>query len=344
MTGWREVLNGDPLAWLLEPEDPGPRHLALRQVLDRPPDDPEVLEAQSAAMAADPIASILGAQHAEGWWIQPGKGYGPKYSGTVWSVTFLDQLGADGRDERIRRGCDYLITWAQAATGGFSATGEAKGHAQPSGVIHCLNGNLLRAMIGFGYLDDERIQRCLAWQAAAVTGEGIDRWYGYTPGPGFRCGANAGNPCAWGAVKALLALARVPREKRSPTVARAIDAGVEFLLSRDPAVADYPTSGETGGPSGSWFRLGFPSGYVTDVLQNLEALCDAGAAADPRLDHAFEWLLSQQDDRGRWVNCYSYHGKMIRDIDRQGQPSKWVTLRACRVLKARQEQLATPPA
>ncbi len=127
-------------------------------------------------------------------------------------------------------------------------------------------------------------------------------------------------------------------------MARAIDVAVEFLLSRDPAVADYPTPDATSWPNGSWFRLGFPSGYVADVLQNLEALCDAGAAADPRLDHAFAWLLAQQDERGRWANRYSYHGKMIRDVDRQGAPSKWVTLRACRVLKARADAAAAAAA
>ena len=87
-------------------------------------------------------------------------------------------------------------------------------------------------------------------------------------------------------------------------------------------------------PNGSWFRLGFPSGYVTDVLQVLEALCEAGAAADPRLDHAVDWLLAQQDAQGRWANRYAYAGKMVVDIDEPGQPSKWVTLRACRVLRA----------
>jgi hypothetical protein len=45
-------------------------------------------------------------------------------------------------------------------------------------------------------------------------------------------------------------------------------------------------------------------------------------------------LLAQQDAQGRWANRYAYEGKMIRDIDRPGQPSKWVTLRACRVLKS----------
>jgi len=49
-------------------------------------------------------------------------------------------------------------------------------------------------------------------------------------------------------------------------VTRAIDAGVDFLLSRDPAVADYPAAYSDGRPSAAWFKLGFPSGYVADVL------------------------------------------------------------------------------
>jgi hypothetical protein len=45
-------------------------------------------------------------------------------------------------------------------------------------------------------------------------------------------------------------------------------------------------------------------------------------------------MLAQQDEQGRWRNRYSCAGKMQVDIDRQGQPSKWVTLRACRVPQA----------
>lgn len=155
------------------------------------------------------------------------------------------------------------------------------------------------------------------------------------PGPGFQCGANDGAPCAWGPTKALLALARIPPELRSPTVQRAIDAGVEFLLGRDPAVADYPMGYGLARPSGSWFKLGFPSGYVTDILQVLEAVCQAGHGADRRLDRAVQWLLSQQDGEGRWANHHAYEGKMAAPmIDEPGRPSRWVTLRACTVLKA----------
>jgi hypothetical protein len=132
----------------------------------------------------------------------------------------------------------------------------------------------------------------------------------------------------------VLGLARIPEPERTPLVEAALDAGVAFLLSHDPAIADYPMGFGNTRPSGSWFKLGFPSGYVADVLQVLEALCAAGAAADPRLGNAVDWLLTQQDETGRWANRHAYGGKLIRDIDVQGVPSRWVTLRACRVLKA----------
>jgi len=69
-------------------------------------------------------------------------------------------------------------------------------------------------------------------------------------------------------------------------------------------------------PSGSWFRLGFPSGYVADVLQVLEAACAAGFGHDPRLGPAVEFVLARQDDRGRWTNDYAYGGD-----DRRHRPT-----------------------
>jgi hypothetical protein len=104
-------------------------------------------------------------------------------------------------------------------------------------------------------------------------------------------------------------------------VERALGQGVEFLLSRDPANADYPMGWGNTEPKGSWFKLGFPSGYVADVLQNLEVLCELGAAADPRLQHAFAWLLAKQDDLGRWRNQYAYNGKTWVDFEKQGRPA-----------------------
>jgi hypothetical protein len=324
--GWRDALNGDPLPWLLEEETPAVRHLALRWLLDEPETSPEARRARAAAMRADPIAATLAAQHTGGFWVKPGSGYGPKYTGTVWSLMFLEQLGADPDDPGIQRACAHVLEHTQAPSGGFGMGG------QNSSVVHCLHGNLLRALVGFGWLDDERVQAAITWQAASITGDGFDGWYRWaTSGPGFSCGINSGLPCAWGAIKALRGLARVPPERRSPHVERAIAHGVAFLLSRDPAAADYPAGNRV---SPNWFKLGFPSGYVADVLQNLEVLAELGHAEDPRLAHAVEAVLARQDGRGRWKNEKAYERLTWVPFERQRSPSKWVTLRACRVLRA----------
>jgi hypothetical protein len=328
-------LQGDPLPWLLDPATPAVRAAALQRLLDRPSDDPKVVASRRAAMGCDPIAGILAAQDPGGWWVKPGPGYGPKYRGTVWSLLFLDQLGADPEDERIERACEYLLTWTSTATGGFGCSGShLERQPPPSTVLHCLNGNLLRALIGFGYLDDERVQAAIAWAAAAITGdEGFRAYRSWTCGPGFACAANDRQPCAWGALKELRGLARIPAERREASVVAALEQGAAFLLSRDPAVADYPMGYGNERPNGSWFKLGFPSAYVGDVLQTLEVLLELGHGADPRLDHVVELVTSQQDAEGRWRNRYAYNRKTLVDIEVQGQPSKWVTLRAWAALR-----------
>ena len=332
---WAKGLNGNPLPWLLEEEAPAVRHLALLQLCDRPEDDPDVRLASAQAMQAKPIASILAAQQPPGYWLEPGPGYSPKYRATVWQLIFLDQLGADASDARVQLACEYVLAHTQADSGGFSASIDKSEQAPTAtSVIHCLNGNLLRALIGFGFLEDERVQRAISWQARSITGEGMERYYASgTSGPGFACGHNDGLACAWGAIKALLALARIPVERRTSLVDRAIAEGSDFLLSRDPADADYPMGRDNTEPSGLWFKPGFPSGYVADVLQNLEALCELGFGADTRLRRALGWLLHKQDEMGRWRNETAYNGRTWTVFERQGRPSRWVTLRACRVLK-----------
>jgi hypothetical protein len=321
----RTALRGDPLPWLLERDTPAVRAQALTMLLDEPEDAPVVRRARAAAMRTGPIAAILEAQDPAGFWVKPGAGYGPKYTSTVWSLMFLDQMGADPRDRRIRAACDYVLTHTQAPGGGFGM------NRQDASVVHCLHGNLLRALIGFGRLDDERVRVAIDWEARAVTGEGFDDWHPWaTAGPGFRCGINGGLPCAWGAIKGLRALARIPPRRRTARVRRAIDEGVALLLSRDPAVADYPADSRV---SPNWFKLGFPSGYVADMLQNLEILGELGHGRDPRLSGAIDLVLAKQDERGRWRNEHPYRGKLWMAADPPGGRSKWVTLRACGVLR-----------
>jgi hypothetical protein len=166
--------------------------------------------------------------------------------------------------------------------------------------------------------------------ARAIKGEGDFTYLkSGTPGPTFACSANLARPCGWGANKVLRAFATIPEGERSPAVERAIEVGEEFLLSRDPADANYP---HTDRVSSTWFKFGFPMSYWSDVLETTSVLVELGYGKDPRLSNAFELILSKQDDQGRW-KLENTLNRMWVEIERKKEPSKWVTLRALRVLK-----------
>jgi hypothetical protein len=332
---WQDQLNGDTLSWLLEDDQPGVRYLALRDLLDFDPADPELVNAQAEAHQDGPIAEILNAMDHEGFWVEPGPGYNPKYRSTVWSMIMLGQLGASANfDERIKMACQYLLDHALTEYGQFSASGT------PGGTVDCLQGNLLGALLDLGF-GDPRLDQALGWMARSITGDGIApmgdkstpiRYYAGKCGPNFVCGANNKLPCAWGAVKVMLAFSKLPQSKRTPLIDRAITQGIAFLLGVDPLDAAYPT-GYAEKPSGNWWKFGFPVFYVTDLLQNLEALVRLGLGADPRLTRALDYVRDQQNQDGRWAQDYDYMGKTWVEFGQKKQPNKWVTYRAAWVLK-----------
>jgi hypothetical protein len=130
----------------------------------------------------------------------------------------------------------------------------------------------------------------------------------------------------------MLAFAKLSEKKRTPLIERAIERGVDFLFSVDPATSEYP-NGWADKPSGNWWKFGFPVFYITDLLQNVEALVGLGCGNDPRLKNALDLVREKQDELGRWALEYHYTGKTWLDFGARKKPNKWVTLRALRVLK-----------
>jgi hypothetical protein len=346
MTGL-DQLQGDPLpsrentgiVWLTEPGSPV-RYLALRDLLDLPEGDPELIAARRAAHARGPIPAVLAEMDPAGFWVEPGPGYNPKYRSTVWALILLAQLGARiEEDERIAAACAYFMEHAFTPGGQITASGT------PSGTADCLQGNLCWALSELGWRDP-RLDAAFDWMARTVTGDGIApvgdrqapggfqprRYYAGKCGPNFACGANNKLPCAWGAVKVMLAFGSLRPKQRTPQIEQAIRQGVDFLLGVDPASAAYPT-GWSDKPSQSWWKLGFPVFYITDILQIVEALANLGCGQDPRLANAINLIRSKQDAAGGWPLEYDYTGKTWVDFGPKKQPNPWVTLRALRALK-----------
>jgi hypothetical protein len=326
-------INPEALDWVLDTRELAVSYIARRDLTRCSLD--ELMYLQEKAHTSAPIATILENMKPEGYWVQPGAGYYPKYTGTVWSLIMLAQIGASLEiDKRVAAACSYIISNSLTKYGQFTVTG------QPSGTADCLQGNICGALLDLGCWN-ACLELAFDYMARSVTGDGIApmeekeaalRYYAGKCGPNFNCGSNNKLPCAWGAVKIMLAFSKLPKNKRTPVINRAIQKGVEFLLSRNPAIADYPC-GYSAKPSSNWNKFGFPVFYITDMMQNVESLVRLGYGKDPRLARALQAIRWKQSPEGRWKLEYDYNGKTWVNIGTKNEPNKWVTLRALRILK-----------
>ena len=301
------LLRGDPMPWLLERRDPAVRANALRSLLDRGPRDPELREAQTRAMSAPPISTILKKQASDGRWAGASM-YTPKYVASHWQNLLLVEYGVDPSDPRVRRGARKILEDLSTKPNSMGWVLEAD-HG-----MSCFTVNVVRydSLAGFG--SDQRLEPL------------IERLVRDSKKFDAACVINDESPCAWGYARLIWGLAALPEGARTRDVERTLRRGVEFLFSYKVERGAYPAPY---GNSHLWRQLSFPLFYQADVLFVLRAIDAAGAIDDPRAQPALAWLLARQDVRGRWGGRAPYADRMPSRID----ASKWVTLQAATILK-----------
>ena len=120
-----------------------------------------------------------------------------------------------------------------------------------------------------------------------------------------------------------------------PEVTEARLRGQEYLLERRlfrrQSTGEVIERDRKGGTA--WTRFAFPTWWRYDVLRGLEYLCSAGVTPDERVAEAIELVASKRDGNGQWPLEQRYPGAMPVEVgEGEGQPSRWNTLRALRVL------------
>ena len=331
MDNWKSILKANPIPWLLEDNNPSVRYFTLIDILGKAENDPEVRKTKEEIMKKGVVPKILAKQKEGGYWEDSQNFYTAKHKGTVWQIIILAELGADGKDNYIRKACEFILDNSQdRESNGFSMCVSAKtGGGRSTGVIPCLTGNLDYSLIKLGYLEDERIQNSINWITAYQRfDDGIkdtpkdwpyERW--------VICWGK--HSCHMGAVKALKALAEIPYNQRNKEVKNTIEEGVEYLLKHHI----YKRSHDLGRVSKpGWLRFGFPLMYQTDVLEILGILTRLGYH-DERMQEAIDLLISKQDNQGKWKLESTFNGRFQTNIEQKGKPSKWITLNALKVLK-----------
>jgi hypothetical protein len=318
----------DLKGWLLEPRDPSVRFWALQDLEGKMTDDPAVREAQELVIDSPQVKTILAKQQPGGWWEGERDMYLPKYTATTHSLLILAELGAK-RTPVIERAIEHVYRF-QRDSGHFLIVLPAteKGRASTVNDGCCIDGNILRYLVHFGYLDDPRTRRLLDFTFSYHDGENA----------GWRCRSYPINPatvfpknCYMGATKMLRALSMIPVQNRDEKIQSVIDREVRNILEN--GLYRYLRN-----PDGSrkdkmgWKKLGFPLFYQSDILEVLDTLTRLGVW-DERMQPALDILLEAREPDGRWLLENTFNGKMWVDIEEKGKPSKWVTLRAMRVLK-----------
>lgn len=325
---WKELANQDVIDWLLEDDNPSIRFWTLQQLLDKPESSSDVKKAQDKVMDTPCIKTILDAQEKKGYWGNRDDMYLPKYKAPTHNLLILAELGAK-RTQAIEVAIEHLYLF-QRDSGHFltKMPKTAKGRASKMKDGCCLDGNILFYLIHFGYLKDPRTKKLIEFQ--------ID--YQSDDVGGWNCRAFPIEKdkvfpvnCFMGAVKMLKGLAQIPSKERPAGLQKIFDREVEIILENE--VYRYLKNPDgTRKEKAGWKRFGFPLFYQSDVLEVLDVLTKLGMK-DERMQDSIDLVLSTQGEDGRWLLKNTYNGKMYCDIDEKNKASKWITLRALRVLR-----------
>ena len=323
--------------WLMD-SDPAIRWQVMRDLNESPED---VVAAERARVAVEGWgARLLALQQphgqwpagiptfapeeadAEEWW----RSLGPERQGTLfpvwtsttWSLTLLMAFGVEPDSAAARHAISLVrenVRWEHDGEPFFD------GEVEP-----CINGRTVALGAYFGVDVAPVVERLLGEQMADG-GWNCEQENGSTRGS-FHTTIDV--------LEGLLAYERAIGS--APQAAKARLRGQEYLLERrmfrrlsTGQVIDQDR--KTGGPA-AWTQFSYPTFWHYDMLRGLDYLRAAGVTPGERVGEAIDLVRSKRGADGRWVLENPHRGEMYFAIDDgEGQPSRWNTLRAMRVLR-----------
>lgn len=324
--------QGDVVAWLLD-SDPSIRWQVMRDLLDLPKSEwtAERTKVETEGWGAQ----LLAVQDDDGQWAggahfpadfawpgpetfqgpgKPWRGEGQPWTSTSHVLGLLREFGLDPGSDRMRRSVELI---------GANCRWEHQGQPYWEGEVEpCINGALVANGTYFGVDMSPVVHRLVGevlsdggWNCAAEDGS-------------IRSSFNTTINVLEGLLAFEVATGGTPGSRKARRSAE------EFLLQRQlfKRLA-------TGEPADRRFRLlTHPSRWFYDVLRGLDHFRVAGLVdetdPDPRLDEGIEYIRSRHGDDGRWDLDWTPEGRTWLDLhERPGMPSRWITLRALRVLR-----------
>jgi hypothetical protein len=312
----------DVIAWLLD-SDPSIRWQVMRDLLDVPAS--EWMAERAKVETEGWGAKLLSCQDEDGQWaggafIPAGfdarewSERGQPWTATHFSLSQLREFGLDPSSDRAKRTAELI---------GANARWEHERQPYWEGEVdECINGRTVADGAYFG-VDVSSIVDRLVGVRLDDGGWNCERANGSVRSS-FSSTINV--------LEGLLEYERVTGG--TPQSREARRSGEEFLLKRN-----LFRRLSTGEPADERFlRFLHPNRSRYDVLRALDyfrlSAMLTGADPDPRLSEAIDHVRSRRLEDGTWPLDWSLRGRVWFELGEDpGKPSRWVTLRAMRVLK-----------
>ena len=322
----------DVTTWLMD-ADPSIRWQVLRDLEGAPPSEYQPERARIAHEGWG--AALLALQWEDGSW--DGGAWGPadfseaefKESGqawtsTMWVLSLLADLGVDPADPDVVEAIERVaqnVRWEYANEPYFDGEVEA-----------CINGRTVRAGEYFGRDMSPLVERLL--------GEVLDDG-------GWNCEALNGSVVSsfdstLGVLEGLVEYSAHHRAHGRPGDARveaATDRALEYMYSR--ALFRRLRDGEIAQEYYLFFP--FPQRHHYNVLRILDLVRASGRAPDPRCAEAIEIIRERRGEDGRWIHEGTIPGRNYFPLETIGEPGRWLTLVATRVLNWWDAAYPSPP-
>jgi len=301
-------LEANPIDWLLERDNPCVRYIALTRLLRGPEDDRDVVATEAEVARWEPARRAIAA-----------------LDGMPWDLDNLAKIGIPPGLPEVRRACER---WLAAPI--FDERPGREPRRNP-GPLHYFS-QYVGALARMGWHADPRLR---AKVEHIMREQRLDD--GNRPGTELRHGGSwcfGAHCCMAGASRSLWAVAGVPPDARTPPVAGFLSRGRAFIAAHNLFQANHHGFGPI---VKSWTKLHLPFalGWHTDALDLLDIATELGLADDPCCVPALQLILGKQNERGRWLVEQTHGGQYdllvgtaVRDTEKVGDESKWITAAA----------------
>ena len=259
-------------------------------------------------------AQYLFNQNKNGHW---GKSfYQPKWTSSHYTLLDLKNLCISPEIPKIRATIEMIAQNQKSVDGGINP------HTEIPKSDVCINGMFLNYACYFE-LEEHHLQSVVDF----ILNETM-------PDGGFNCRSNRNGAVhsslhtTISILEGILEYQRNGYTYRLDELLKARDTSIEFILLHQLFISD-----RTGDIIRSAFlRFPYPSRWKYDILRAMDYFQNAYIAWDERMRPALDVITSKRNKDGRWNINAPYPGKVHFQMEKAGQPSRWNTLRALRVL------------